>query len=69
MKLKVQHLYYGSELPKIFATSAKLEKLQNGELCYESRWKMRDIKLRHRHPIEYTQIPVSAPQNVLLKLC
>ncbi|CAG8567916.1 9058_t:CDS:1, partial [Gigaspora margarita] len=32
MKLKVQHLYYGSKLPKIFATSAKLERLQNREL-------------------------------------
>ncbi|RIB23611.1 hypothetical protein C2G38_2170793 [Gigaspora rosea] len=88
MKLKVQRLYYGSELPKIFATSARLERLQNGELwlgktillidsyniigptseilySYEGQWKMRDIKLWHRHPIEYTQTPVSAPQNVL----
>ncbi|CAG8821472.1 15786_t:CDS:1, partial [Racocetra fulgida] len=100
----IQHFHYGSELPKIFASSTRLERSQNGELwlgettflvdsyniigsttvwfqdtpepteyyqfyvkeilySYEGRWKIRDIKLQHRHPIEYTQIPASAPQD------
>ncbi|CAG8454157.1 13002_t:CDS:2 [Racocetra fulgida] len=32
--------------------------------CHEGPWKIRDCKLRHLHPIEYTQIPMSAPHNV-----
>ncbi|CAG8702881.1 13508_t:CDS:2, partial [Funneliformis caledonium] len=32
IELKVQPLYYGSELPKIFANSIRLERARNGEL-------------------------------------
>ncbi|KAF0465700.1 hypothetical protein F8M41_026234 [Gigaspora margarita] len=36
------------------------------EILYSHRgqWKIRDCKLRHLHPIEYTQISASAPYNV-----
>ncbi|CAG8716454.1 12853_t:CDS:1, partial [Dentiscutata heterogama] len=104
IKLKIQHLYFGTELPRIFASSIRKEQSRNGELwlseityltdpfnviepvtvwlqdtselpnfqfyvreilyCHESRWKIRDCRLRHLYPIEYTQIPMSAPHNV-----
>ncbi|CAG8676641.1 10253_t:CDS:10, partial [Dentiscutata erythropus] len=32
IKLKVQHLYFGSELPRTFTSSARIERSQNGEL-------------------------------------
>ncbi|CAG8626523.1 9111_t:CDS:2 [Racocetra persica] len=103
-KLKIQHLYFGSELPRIFASSIRKERSKNGELwlskmtyltdlfnviepvtvwlqdtlelpnyqfnvreilyCHKGQWKIRDCKLRHLHPIEYTQIPMSTPHNV-----
>ncbi|CAG8848574.1 37503_t:CDS:2, partial [Gigaspora margarita] len=91
-KLKIQHLYFGSELPRIFANSIRKERSRNGELLLSEIiyltdpfnviepvtvwlqntpelpnfqfYKIRDCKLRHLHPMEYTQIPMSAPHNV-----
>ncbi|CAG8854978.1 36083_t:CDS:2, partial [Gigaspora margarita] len=104
IKLKIQQLYFGSELPRIFASSIRKERAKNGELWlseimyftdpfnviepvtvwlhdtpelsnyqfyvreilynHDGRWKIRDCKLRHLHPIEYTQLPRPAPHNV-----
>ncbi|RIB04468.1 hypothetical protein C2G38_2222307 [Gigaspora rosea] len=103
-KLKIQQLYFGSELPRIFASLIRKERAKNGELwlseityltnpfnviepftvwphntpelsnyqfyvreilyTYDGRWKIRDCKLWHLHPIEYTQLPMLAPYNV-----
>ncbi|KAF0490307.1 hypothetical protein F8M41_021952 [Gigaspora margarita] len=74
IKLKIQHLYFSSELPRIFVITVWLQDtleppnyqfyVKEILYSYEGWWKIRDCKLRHLHPIEYTQLPVSAPYNV-----
>ncbi|CAG8749789.1 22943_t:CDS:2, partial [Dentiscutata erythropus] len=81
IKLKIQQLYFGSELSRIFASSIRKDELvmvwlhDTPELSnyqfyireilynYDGQWKIRDCKLRHLHPIEYTQLPIPAPHN------